>query len=374
MSKCQQVLLAIDYRLPGPAAVMRRILNYGAWSVETKLFVVLPEKKALQTQINRSFDLVVTSEADPEWLRSALTAPAPILQLMCTGVSNQDFCVGLDPHALTELVLGHVLTAGYQNFGYLTRSGEGTWEQMETAAARLGIRAFRAPSLPESAQQLGLHADEAAWLHSLPKPCAIFTPHPEDCTDLVQLAQQSGIDIPNQVGLICLDTGGHLLDTFISLTRVKIPLEQIGLETARLADRLLAHPGSRPPHEIRIAPRRIAVRHSTHAIRFEDKTLTHAMCFIRDHALTPISVQDVCKHVNLSHTALSTRMKRIMQSTPLQEIRKVRIEHAKTLLLDSTMSIPDIARTCGFSGPEYFTTAFKQLTGGTPGKLRRKTS
>ena len=52
--------------------------------------------------------------------------------------------------------------------------------------------------------------------------------------------------------------------------------------------------------------------------------------------------------------------------------REIRLRHGRRLLMQSPLSISEIAYATGFSSPSHFSNAFKQLFEDTPGSIRRK--
>lgn len=56
----------------------------------------------------------------------------------------------------------------------------------------------------------------------------------------------------------------------------------------------------------------------------------------------------------------------------LDTYREIRLRHARRLLQQSPLSIPEIAYATGFSSPAHFSNAFKRLFSETPGSLRRR--
>jgi len=53
-------------------------------------------------------------------------------------------------------------------------------------------------------------------------------------------------------------------------------------------------------------------------------------------------------------------------------LNKVRIEKAKELLKDSSMSLSEIASQVGYSNAGYFNRIFKKIVGITPGQYRNR--
>jgi AraC-like DNA-binding protein len=56
---------------------------------------------------------------------------------------------------------------------------------------------------------------------------------------------------------------------------------------------------------------------------------------------------------------------------PYRWVRAFRLEQAKELLFNSSLSLAQIAYDCGFADQSHFTRAFAAATGTTPGAWRR---
>ena len=61
----------------------------------------------------------------------------------------------------------------------------------------------------------------------------------------------------------------------------------------------------------------------------------------------------------------------VMGCSPHQCLTRLRVEQAKRILQDSSMSLIDIALACGFSSHAHFSNTFRQVAGITPSEYRR---
>ena len=77
-------------------------------------------------------------------------------------------------------------------------------------------------------------------------------------------------------------------------------------------------------------------------------------------------VQELANALEMSRSNLNIRIKAIADTTPLEIIRKLRLEKAYKLLLDGDHQISEVAYATGFASATYFTTYFKKETGLTP--------
>lgn len=81
-------------------------------------------------------------------------------------------------------------------------------------------------------------------------------------------------------------------------------------------------------------------------------------------------VEEMAKQLNLSSSRFYALYKTIFGVSPKQDLRNIRIEHAKDMLLYRSCSVKEVAEAVGYRNEYYFIRHFKELTGKTPGKYR----
>jgi len=96
-----------------------------------------------------------------------------------------------------------------------------------------------------------------------------------------------------------------------------------------------------------------------------------ADAFMQANCHRPLSREDVARSVNYSAPHLARIFKSVTGITPGQRLKDIRMMKAKSLLLDSTMSITRIAGELGLSSFSHFSHVFREETGMTPGEYRR---
>lgn len=82
------------------------------------------------------------------------------------------------------------------------------------------------------------------------------------------------------------------------------------------------------------------------------------------------TVDALSKSLGISKGYASRCFKQHMGVTIMQYAKKIKVERAKTLLLNSNSSILEIAILLGFYDQAHFTKAFKELSGITPTEFR----
>jgi LacI family transcriptional regulator len=155
------------------------------------------------------------------------------------------------------------------------------------------------------------------------------------------------------------------------LSTIDQPAEQIGYEAARLLEGMMQGKKARK-RPLLFPPTRVVVRHSTDILAIDDEMVRDALRLIRERAQDGIRVSEVVRELAVARRALEQRFVRLVGRTPAAEIRRVRIEEAKRLLVDSDRSIADIGRASGFGHQDLFSRVFRRGVGVTPSQFRKQ--
>lgn len=95
----------------------------------------------------------------------------------------------------------------------------------------------------------------------------------------------------------------------------------------------------------------------------QENDFAHAVAFMQSRYAEPIRIPQLAKIAHLSERQFNRRFKALYEVTPSQFLFRLRMERACALLEESTLSISDIAMSCGFSDINYFSSSFKTLYG-----------
>jgi LacI family transcriptional regulator len=150
-----------------------------------------------------------------------------------------------------------------------------------------------------------------------------------------------------------------------------VPSEQIGHDAAALLDGMMQR--KKPPEKaILIPPTGIVEKRSTDTLAIDDPDVAQALTFIRSQAFKSIQVSDILKAVPVSRRSIERKFAQILGRTPIEEIRRVRMAKAKSLLAETTMPMQAIAEASGFATYNYLTRVFTQENGITPRDFRKR--
>jgi len=111
------------------------------------------------------------------------------------------------------------------------------------------------------------------------------------------------------------------------------------------------------------------VQHAASAGRAD--RVARSVAFIDANLAQPITIKELASEASMSPYHFARSFKDVVGLPPHRYVILRRIEHAKTLLRDTAMSIAEIAFECGFSSQSHLTSAFKSETGFTPLRYRQ---
>lgn len=112
---------------------------------------------------------------------------------------------------------------------------------------------------------------------------------------------------------------------------------------------------------------------------FQNQINTNAMGFsvitkeyIDNNFTSDITIEKLCELTHYSRSSMISAFKNEYQMSIGSYIRKKRTNLACNLLLNTDLSLREIAETCGFSEQNYFTKVFEKEKNCTPSQFRKK--
>lgn len=210
------------------------------------------------------------------------------------------------------------------------------------------------------------------WLQKLPQPVAIMTCNDLRALQVINAAHDLGLRIPDEVAV--LGANNETVRAEMShppLSSVPLNAFEWGQTAARLLhDQIEGN--SVPTADTFIEPLSVVVRRSTDALAIEDPAIVKALRIIQDEACLSLRVDDLAKRVNVSRSLLERRFRKFLRRSPQEEIRNVKINRTRQFLLESNLTLAEIAERTGFEHPEYLSVMFKRLTGESPRDFRQR--
>ncbi|NIF20881.1 GlxA family transcriptional regulator [Candidatus Pantoea multigeneris] len=106
--------------------------------------------------------------------------------------------------------------------------------------------------------------------------------------------------------------------------------------------------------------------------RYEEDIVQRTIDYMHQHIASPAPLQDITTLMNVSMHQLNQAFLRSTGDTVVVHWRKLRLDHARNLMTNSTASIHEIALRSGFSGASHLITWFRKQYGETPAGFRKR--
>ncbi len=283
-----------------------------------------------------------------------------------------------DDYEVGKLAAEHLLERGYRYYGFVDYYdfywSQARWQGFGDTIRRAGYPLWYYRP-PRSRHQRLWDIEQQAmmqWLLQLPRPIGLMACIDERAQNVIEACRQVDIKIPEEVAIVGGDNDELICElSNPQLSSVRVDGMQAGYEAAALLDRLMQ--GETPKvTTVPVHATGVVVRHSTDILAVNDKEVAEALQFIRASLSSPIQVADVAGHCALTRQGLNKKFKKTLGRSIHQEIALVRIQQIKRLLLETNMTISDIARTVGRMELKQLSRFFKKYTDLSPLQYRRR--
>jgi LacI family transcriptional regulator len=210
------------------------------------------------------------------------------------------------------------------------------------------------------------------WLRRLPKPLGVMACDDARARQVLEACHRAGLRVPDEVAVVGAGNDPLICEmTDPPLSSVALAAERVGYEAARLLSHLMEGPPEPAPLKI-IPPVGMVTRFSTRETTTHDADVAQAIDYIRDHVQEGITVDDVLRAIPLSRRTLEMRFRSAVGRSPAEEIRRVRIDRAKRLLVDTDADMDGVAQGSGFSSANQLCETFRREAGVSPTRFRKQ--
>ena len=224
-------------------------------------------------------------------------------------------------------------------------------------------------------ERFGFASDHRAlrtWISKLPKPVGVFCSHDMRAYHLAEACRSQGLQIPEDVAILGADDD-ELVCNFSDppLSSIDQNAFGIGYAAAKTLESMLQNPDV-VPSPVLIDPIRLIERESTRIYTVSPPWLSDALIFIRRNISNNITASDVYAAVGKSHTLVDSAFRRTFGTSVQKTIIHTRLEEAKRLISDTSLTLTEIAAKTGFSTAQYFCSSFSKTFGTSPSAYRSK--
>ncbi|MCF0053139.1 DNA-binding transcriptional regulator [Dyadobacter sp. LJ53] len=210
------------------------------------------------------------------------------------------------------------------------------------------------------------------WLKSLPKPIGLMTCDDNQGQHITEACRQLGIRIPEEVAVLGVDNDEMICDlSDPPLSSIALDAEKGGYDAAKLLDHMIRH-GTSDCYNIIVKPVQVITRHSTDIYATNDDHIASSLKYIHQNIDKNLHVDEVVKQVPLSRRALEKRFLEITGYPIYKYIFNLRIEKFTQKLLDTDMSVFEIALDMGLTDSKNIARQFRQAKGCSPSVYRNR--
>ena len=211
------------------------------------------------------------------------------------------------------------------------------------------------------------------WLHSLPKPAAVFACNDFMARQVTELCLLENIRIPEDISLLGVDNDEFMCNiSSPTLSSIKLNFEKHGFEIAKILFKMIRD-NAIWPARITVEAVGVVERMSTKHKIIADPYIREIVEFINHNYKQEIDITKLVSFIPLSRRSIEMKFKKEMHPyTIISYLTKLRLDFFCHLLESTTMPIKEAAEKSGFIETSNFSTIFKKHKGCTPSEYRRK--
>lgn len=248
---------------------------------------------------------------------------------------------------------------------YIRLRQRALWKAGETARLTSADVMLPWESMPH------LRVELAGWLRKLPKPVGIVACNDVWGAQVLRVCSEYDFRVPEDIAVIGIDDDPVICQVSTpSLSSVGVNAHAIGYRAAAMLEGMVLR-GQSPPRVTFVEPGPVRARASTDTLAIPDAEAAAAVRYLRTHACEQITTTSAATALGMSRRTLERIFLSHVGHSPVVEITRARLERTRDLLIETDLSLSDVAERTGFFHPETLHRIFKNEFGVTPGEYRR---
>lgn len=322
----------------------------------------------------------IITESLPRLTETILSLGIPTVVADSDLVYRKAVSIDVDDHAVGAEAARFFHESGYENFACVHNDAPYSTQRLTGFQSTLATRGTNPPMTFLQTEQRPRYYMESwnestdrlrDWLRRLPKPVGIFAVHdPLGCW-VVEAAIEAGLHVPEEAAIAGANDDELVCGlSYPPLSSVEIAWDRIGALAGTWVQALIE--GRQPPKKpILIQPGPVHVRQSTALVAVEDPEVRRVVQYLRDHYREPITIGSACAELRLSRRTVERKFTAHLRTSPWDSLCRMRVEAAKSLLIDTDQPMTMISDACGFGDAERLSVVFRRHTGTSPSKFRK---
>ena len=382
--KIPKVLLQIETSRAYGRGLLLGIVKYshlhGPWAfyqeyptpsfyLEPGFFSHTPKKKKKQSSYIKHVDFDGIITRDPQNIdeifatQNIPTIVGIYLEKGIPGMAS----VLTDNKAVGNMAAEHLLDRGFRNYAYCGFNdifwSRDSGESFSKRIAEEGYKTYFYKCPKKKKNFFDEQILIADWVKTLPTPIGVMACNDDRGRQLLEACKIAGVKVPDEVAVIGADNDEIVCGlSDPPLSSIALNNEKLGYEAAKLLDKLMKGKTINT-YKLLVSPTHVVTRQSSDIIAIDNPYVAEAIRFIREHAKKMIQVDDVVDATMTSRRTLERHFHRELGRSVFEEIKRVRINQIAKLLIETNMSVAQIASTLGFTDTKHIARYFQQEKG-----------
>ncbi len=303
----------------------------------------------------------------------------PIIYIIHREIADSPYpTVVTDSENIAKMAAEHFIDRGFQNFAFCGFDSMSWSVQRGRFFAhfvqKMGLKVdcYKQPASRHLRRWENEQVLLAEWLKELPKPVAVMACNDDRGQHIIEACKMVNIKIPEEVAVLGVDNVVLVCDlSEPPLSSMALNTEKAGYDAAELLDKLM-HGETMAGQKILVEPTHIVTRRSTDILSIQDPDVAAALRFIRDNCRNQITVENVVDALTISRRVLEKRFRKLLNRSVLEEIRKARTDAAARMLVETEMSVSQIAEKLGYTETAHLSRYFHKEKGISPIAFRKR--
>jgi len=212
-----------------------------------------------------------------------------------------------------------------------------------------------------------------AQLELLPRPIGIYTGQDNLAADLVEICGRNNIHVPEEVAILGTDNIELICkSSLVPISSIDANFGELGYRAAQRLQQLMDGEISNDADPVKIEPKGLVRRRSTDVLAVKHPKVAEAIREIKAHLHEPVTIEMICEKIGFSKNGLEKAFRTHLGRTPASELRRMRLDHAKYMLVETDEKIDTIAYQCGYSNSSNLGNAFTKDARMSPRDYRKK--
>lgn len=271
-----------------------------------------------------------------------------------------------DDESISRKAAEHLLVRGIKNFAYYGLSDRCYFSKARKASF---IKTIKKAGFAAESCDRNDKPDLAAWLSAFNRPLGLMVSNDDCAIDCYDAIRKTGLRVPDDIAIIGVGNDELVCD-FANppLSSVAMNTEYAGYTAAHVLTGMIKGDARRT--DVTVGALEVVERQSTNIFALEDKVISKSLQYIYAHVGDNLHVDNIVKATSLSRRTLYKRFKKAIGRSVYKEIRRAKMEYAARMLIETNLSVVDVAEKLGFLDAKNLARTFQKEKGITPFKYR----